>query len=149
MSLFRSVCLICACALGGALAQRGAGPKDTPVADLSGKWTFNRVSTGRAGNMRTQLLTMTLTQESNKLTGEASYTTINVQQAGSFPVHGWVEGDQVGISAWVDYQGGEAISMRLTYKDGRLVGSKQSTHDAPHKWNLDDRIDMNYTKATE
>jgi len=131
----------------GAMAQRPPAPDPPPAGDLSGKWVFNRVVAGRSGTTRTQVLTLTLKQDGNKLSGEASYTTLNVQQDGTFPVHGWIEGDQVGISAWADWQGGESISIRATYKDDHLVGTKKAVHDAPHKWNLDGSIDVDYVRS--
>jgi hypothetical protein len=130
-------------------AQQAAQQDAPPAADLSGKWIFNRAIKTRTGESRTQVLTMTLKQDGNRLSGEASYTTINVNRDGIFPIHGWIEGDQVGISAWVDWEGGEAISVRLTYQDGRLTGTKKSTHDAPHKWSKDDSIEMSYSRATD
>jgi hypothetical protein len=128
----------------------GTGParpaNPAPGTDLSGNWIFNRQIRTRSGDIRTQVLTMTLRQEGNKLTGDASFTTINVNQEGRFPVHGWIEGDQIGISAWVDWEGGEAISMRLALQTGQLVGTKRSTHDAPHKWDKDDTVAITYSR---
>lgn len=129
--------------------QQDAQQDSPPAADLSGKWIFNRVTKTRTGESRTQVLTMTLKQEGNRLRGEASYTTINVNRDGIFPIHGWIEGNQIGISAWVDWEGGEAISMRLTYEDSRLIGTKKSTHDAPHKWVKDDSIEMSYSRVAD
>jgi hypothetical protein len=35
----------------------------------------------------------------------------------------------------------------LTFQDGRLTGTKNSVHDAPHKWKLDNSIEMHYSRA--
>jgi hypothetical protein len=136
-----------ASATSGETVRQSAPQEVAPAADVSGKWVFERDVKTRTDEPRTQVLTMTLKQEGNTLTGQASFTTINVNRDGAFAIHGWIEGNQVGISAWVDWEGGESIGMRLTFQDGRLTGTKNSVHDAPHKWKLDNSIEMHYSRA--
>src|SRR5436305_573077 len=83
-----------------AAGGQAATSSPAPAADLTGEWIFNRQVKTRSGETRTQVLTMTLRQDGNRLTGDTSFTTINVNRDGRFAVHGWIEGNQVSISAW-------------------------------------------------
>ena len=152
MKLLKNLAAILLLAAGTIPAQRGPQPDIPPAQDLSGKWVMNRETTGRSGVKRTTRFVLTLKQVDNKLTGEVSYSTItmpDVPGSTGFPVAGWVEGNQMGVTGWIDFQGGETAHLRLTFKDGHLTGTRQSIHDSPHKWSLDNTVDVDYVKSTE
>jgi len=130
-------------------AQQAPQPDPPPAQDFSGKWIMTKESTNRAGEKQIATFTLLLKQSGNKLTGEVSNNTIRMPGAAGFAVTGWVEANQMALTGYVDYQGGETTHLTLTFQDGHLVGNKKSWHDAPHKWHFDDTQDLDYTKSTQ
>ena len=130
-----------AAAQGGGQGRAGRGPQDyTPAMDFSGTWSMTRETADKSGTKRTTTSTFTLKQEGNKLTGTTS---------SGYPITGWVEGNQMSLNYWFMYapdQTPEGSRLLLTYKDGHLVGTRSSIHDAPHKWRLDATSDADYVK---
>jgi hypothetical protein len=150
LKLILTLCLIAALAAGVTHAQRGpAPPPPAPARDFSGKWVMHLESTDRSGNKRTELFTLTIRQNGNKLTGDMSNNSFRVMDGGSTSLIGYVEGDQLSLTGYTDWEGGEHTHLQLTFSEGHLTGTKKSWHDAPHKWRLDDTRDFDYTRATE
>jgi hypothetical protein len=136
---------------GMIVAQSGGPPESdsAPARDFSGRWVEVRESTDRSGNKTTAIYILIIKQTGNKLTGEITVNTFKVPGGGSIPMTGYVEGDQLSLTGYSDYQGGEYTHMQLTYKDRHLAGTKKSWHEAPHKWHFDDTQDFDYTRSNE
>ena len=133
------------------VAQRGGppAPDPPPSQDFSGKWVEVKESTGRSGNKTTETYVLIIKQNGNKLTGEMTVNTFKDPEGGSIPLTGYVEGDQMSLTGYSEFQGGEFTHMQLTFKDGHLAGTKKSWHAAPHKWRVDDTQDFDYVRASE
>ena len=82
-------------------------------------------STDRSGNKQTALFTLILKPDGNRLAGEMSNNSFRVMDGGSIPLIGYVEGDQLALTGYLDYQGGEHTHMQLTFTDGHLAGAKR------------------------
>ena len=136
---------------GMMIAQRGgpAAPDPPPSQDFSGKWVEVRELTSRSGAKTTETYVLIIKQSGNKLTGEMTNNTFKNPDGGSTPLNGYVEGDQMSLTGYSDFQGGEYSHMQLTFKEGHLVGTKKSWHGAPHKWHFDDTEDFDYTRANQ
>jgi len=138
-------------AAGMMVAQRGGppAPDPPPSQDFSGKWVQVKESTGRSGQKITSTYVLIIKQKGNKLTGEMTNNTFRNPDGGTIPLTGYVEGDQMSLTGYSDYQDGEYSHMQLTFKDGHLAGTKKSWHEAPHKWHFDDTQDFDYVRANE
>lgn len=124
---------------GSGNGGRAAPPPPAPPAtDLTGSWV-------PASAADTQGLTVVLKQTGAVLSGSAA-------PARAFPglppieLHGTIEGSEMDVMALFDYQGGELMHIRATFKDGHLVGQRFSVHSAPRKFRLDGTFDFDYVK---
>jgi hypothetical protein len=117
-----------------------------PNHDVTGHWVMRREVTGRDGTPRVLRAELILKQDGNKIVGEVPAGTI-LAVLPTLSIKGWIEGDDLMLHSSFDYEGGEHLRWRLVVKDGRLVGSRQSLHDAPHKWRLDALTDVDFEKA--
>ena len=136
---------------GMMVAQRGGPPVPDPAPsqDFSGTWANVKESTDRSVNKITTTCLLIIRQNGNKLTGEMTNNSFKNPDGGSIPITGFVEGDQMSLTGYSDYQDGEYTHMQLTFKDGHLAGTKKSWHVAPHKWRFDDTQDFDYTRANK
>jgi hypothetical protein len=136
---------------GMMIAQRGEtpAPNPAPSRDFSGKWVEVKESTDRSGKKTTYTCVLLIKQNGNKLAGQMTNNTFKNPDGGSIPLTGYVEGDQLSLTGYSDYQDGEYTHMQLTFKDGHLAGTKKSWHEAPRKWHFDDTEDFDYMRASE
>lgn len=120
---------------------RGANrpPPAPPAADLTGSWVL-------ASEEAAPTMTLVLKQTGPDLVGSMK---LQKPLPGLPPIdlHGSIEGSDMDLMSWFDYQGGELMHIRASLKDGHLVGQRFSVHSAPHKWRIDGTFEVDYVRA--
>jgi hypothetical protein len=116
-----------------------------PAQNLTGRWTGFADTVDVSGVKRRMQQTIEIKGSGRDLTAE------QVSNRGGAPTPLKVVLDESGtkftLLRELDFEGGEHIRWHLELKDGHLVGSIWSVHDAPKKWGVDWSGPLDLTRA--
>jgi hypothetical protein len=120
-------------------ARRPPTPPAPPATNLTGSWVYSAKPDASP-------LILKLKQDGAVITGEM----VSARPLAGLPpiiLHGMIEGSQVDIMSWFDFDGGESAHLRGEFKDGHLIVQRSSVHSSARKWRLDTTVDEDYVQA--